>query len=273
MPYRFVTPKWIIGLTVFVAFWALGSLFAIEQLGMTVLVVMFSALIFVFGYFILEILLRLVDQKRTAVMDYEELQSLVGFYATLKPRLPLFDLRRYALAPDSANLYMHYLALHKPEIIVECGSGVSTVISGTMIERNGKGRVIALEDDEHWAGHTRDILEAQGVAGEIEVRYAPLKDIDVAGETRSWYDQSQLDDIDKIDFLLVDGPIDRDDRGNRYAALELLKDKLSDKAVIFCDDTFRPNWKRLVHKWAEENKFNIYTPYPNDHETLILTRM
>ncbi len=272
IPHRFVSPKWIGGLTGLIAGWSVLAHAAYKRWGAVSLIYSGGLALLFVGYFLLEILLRLVHLKKRGEMDYEQLQAVVGLYSTLQPKLPLFQLRRYALGPDSASLYAYYIGLRRPGVVVELGSGASTVISGTQLKKNKKGKVISIDDDEHWVKDTQQMLKAQGLDKVAEVRYAPLKTINFQGETKQYYDLSVLDDIKEIDVLLVDGPIDRWDTKNRLPGMYLLEDRLTENAVVFADDTFRPNWKAAAKLWADKFGFKVWEPYPNDHETLIMER-
>ncbi|MDP8207828.1 MAG: class I SAM-dependent methyltransferase [Candidatus Electryonea clarkiae] len=252
--------------------WTAITWVAFNKFGFAGFLLMIAVMIFVFLYLLVELLLRSVNQKHTDTMNFEQILNVVGFYTALQPKIPLFQLGRFAVAPDTAALYMHLLQLHKPETIVELGSGTSTIISGYMCQRNGKGRVIAIDDDEHWTQDTRNMLETHGLGENIEVRYAPLVPVEIDGRKFNWYDPKVLEDIKKIDLLLVDGPKDSLDAGNRNPALDLLADRLSENAIVLADDTDRPKWKKKVYEWGEKNGFEVDAPYPNMHETLILKR-
>ena len=59
--------------------------------------------------------------------------------------------------------------------IVECGSGVSTVVLARLMRERGTGRLIALEDDPHWAALMHEQLRREALAGIARVLHAPLQ--------------------------------------------------------------------------------------------------
>lgn len=272
MPHRFVEGKWLVLVFIATIAWTVLSYYVFSAWGIGGLIIAAAVPFFAFTYLVFEILLRLVNEKKSREVDYEQVQALVALYSTLKLEMPLFNLRRFALCPDSAALYMYLVKTYKPKTILELGSGMSTVISGKILERYEGGRVIAIDNDAHWTEQTKEILATHDIKTNVEVRHAPLEPVEVDGVTRNWYSLRAFEDLENIDMLLVDGPIDSSDTGNRTPALHLLKDKLSPNTVVICDDTFRLKWKQFVKDWAKENDFDYDEPYPNERQTVVLRR-
>ena len=70
-----------------------------------------------------------------------------------------------------------------------------------------------------------------------EVRHAPLKRGMIGDAEWYWYDPEQLEGIDDIDLLLVDGPPGMIQKNSRWPALPLLFDRLKpeDRAIQRCE--------------------------------------
>jgi hypothetical protein len=200
------------------------------------------------------------------------MQSLTGIYLALKPETPLPYFRNAALSTDTCLEYIRLIKQVRPKLILELGSGSSTVIAGYQLKLNGLGRVIALDHDEKWGGLTRDSLLDHGIVDFAEVRIASLKPIKMGGHQYHWYDLSKLQDITSIDILLIDGPPDTSDRGFRYPGLELLSERLSEDCVILVDDCVMPRWNRTVLTWANENGFIAESLFLNEKNTVFLRR-
>ncbi len=232
-----------------------------------------EALIFFIGALLmLELLLRVIDLRRRTIHDERQLQALLGLYASLKPTAPIPMLRTAALSADTALEYVKLIRQLRPSVVVELGGGVSTVLAALQLKENGTGRVIALEDDENWAAKTRDDLLEHQAAGIAEVRHAPLKSYDIEGDTVQWYDTRMSNDLDRIDILLVDGPRDLGDRGNRRPGLAHFANRFTHDSVIIVDDGNRPRWRNWVQGWAMEHDFVIEEPFLNEKRSLILYR-
>lgn len=73
-----------------------------------------------------------------------------------------------------AELVAREILDRKPNLVVECGSGSSTVLVAECLERNGSGRVISLDHDPEFAALTRSRLTWQLSGKLAEVVAAPL---------------------------------------------------------------------------------------------------
>ncbi|MBD3166825.1 hypothetical protein GF324_09515 [bacterium] len=272
MPNRFLSPKWIVAVLLALVVWAVVTHLALLQWGPVSLIYTGAAAMLAFALLGIELLLRLVHLKTRTYTDYFQLQSVVSLYHTLQPPYPLFQMRKWGLGPDTATHYMYHIAREKPKVVVELGSGTSTVIAGLALKQIDAGRVYALDDDSYWTSQSEEMLRLHSLEANAEVRHAPMKEIEFQGERRHYYDLSVLDDLSSIDMLLVDGPHDMKDTLNRLPGLYLLADRLSDRATVFVDDTVRPNWRREAKRWAKENGFSMFEPKQNEHGLLILQR-
>lgn len=197
---------------------------------------------------------------------------------------PLPAVGGWAIEPSGLLAVVHAVQTRRPQLVVECGSGTSTVWLGRVLAEQG-GRLISLEHDEGWATHARAMLAehgvAEGVGQTVEIRVVPLVDVDVMwpadspaeggalpevgenapgdGEAASpaspplrWYDPAALGDLTGIDLLLVDGPPKATGPHARYPALPLLADRLAVDAVIFADDVERPDEAATVDAWCAQ---------------------
>src|SRR5688500_16200441 len=75
--------------------------------------------------------------------QYAQLEALTKLTFALQPRFPLPPLRGWAASPDIAlTLYTVIHAL-KPAFVVECGGGVSSLVIGYALEREGRGKLLS----------------------------------------------------------------------------------------------------------------------------------
>lgn len=161
----------------------------------------------------------------------------------------------WALTADAAALMAREIALNTPETIVELGSGVSTVLIGRMLKQAGRGRLISLDHDPHWAEQTRRHVRASGVEDYVQVLDAPLARQRFGDQEFQWYQvPHQLDQAGEIDMLIVDGPpAALDPQGMpRYPALPTFQARLSARAVIYIDDAKRPQEQAMIERWQRE---------------------
>ncbi|HZL04081.1 MAG TPA: hypothetical protein VFE45_01440, partial [Coriobacteriia bacterium] len=90
--------------------------------------------------------LRLARPLTRAIDDsiwrhYQQVEALIGLYETLDIGLPLPPMRGWPASPDFARELACVIAETRPQTIVEIGSGVSTLVAGYALKKNGMGRV------------------------------------------------------------------------------------------------------------------------------------
>ena len=174
----------------------------------------------------------------------------------LRERVPLSGRRPtvwgWALSPRSLLQLVDRVERHAPRVVVECGSGLSSIYLGTMLRHVEGARVIALEHELDYAGETRRLVAEQGLDGVVDVRDAPLRDIEVRGEVFAWYDVDQLEGVEGVDLLLVDGPPKATGELARYPAVPVLADRFASGAVVIMDDTHRRDEQLSVERWLAE---------------------
>jgi len=130
--------------------------------------------------------------------------------------------------------------------IVECGSGVSTVLLARLLRERRAGGLVALEHDPHWAGVVQDQLQRESLDTIARVLHAPLD-----GEP-PWYTLAGLHDVqDAVDLLIVDGPpaFDPGHGTRREPALPRFDERLVDGATVILDDIVRPGERQVIASW------------------------
>ncbi len=186
--------------------------------------------------------------------SFRQTEATVALYATVQPRLPLPQMRGWAMSPDMAAIVYETVMERRPRMVVELGSGTSTLVTGYALERlGGEGRVVSLDHDDRFAQVSTNNVKRHGLEERASVIHAPLRAIELNGERWDWYDTSALAAIDAIDVLVVDGPTQA---GNprqmvRFPALPALVQKLSPDAVVLVDDAGRADERAMVAKWQE----------------------
>jgi predicted O-methyltransferase YrrM len=195
-------------------------------------------------------LLQFVYQyARDRIHDTNQVEALLWLYSRFTPTVNLPAMREVAGSPDFLKVLIEYYDKTRPAIIVEAGSGVSSIILSELLMKEGSSaRHYALDHLEQYAALTREkVLNPHS-----EVLLAPLKDFQIDGKSWKWYDTSALDGVSQIDFLVIDGPTEDIQPLARYPALPLLKDKLSPNAIIILDDTNRAGEQAIIKRWKEE---------------------
>ncbi len=141
-------------------------------------------------------------------------------------------------------------ARQTPGPIVECGSGLSTLMLGVEAQRRGL-RVWTLEHHPEWAKRMRAELNQWGITS-VELCHAPLKTFDGF----AWYD-APLDRMPN-DFALAicDGP-PGDTLGGRYGMLPTLRHRFRPGCVILLDDYERADEQAAAARWVAESNATL----------------
>lgn len=150
---------------------------------------------------------------------------------------------------DFLLLLARQVLSQQPGLVVEFGSGVSSVVIARCLQLNGRGRLLSFDHDEGFAELTRRRLARAGVAGEVCA--APLRP-GVDGYGGSWYGHGELPD--GIDLLVIDGPPAwREEQAeSRGSAAPAAFAKLAPGAVVLLDDAARPGEQRVTARWRIE---------------------
>ncbi len=157
----------------------------------------------------------------------------------------------WSAAPDFLQLIVDHALTHKPAVIVECGSGMTTLMLARCCALNGGGHLYSLENGADYAANTRAAVARHGLAQHSSIIHAPLRPYTLDGRDYQWYDVEQLT-TGAIDLLIIDGPPGFIQKHSRYPALPLLRERLADDCTVFMDDAARPDERELVGMWLEE---------------------
>lgn len=191
-------------------------------------------------------------QLQDAQKNYRQIESLFYLYSTLRIRHPLPPMRGWAISPDFANAIVSCIIEYKPKLVLEAGSGVSTLVSAYSLQAIGEGAVISLDNEKQFAAQTRENVARHKLQDTATVIYAPLKEVAIQDKTWFWYDTERLNKLGPIDMLIIDGPPNSKQRLARYPALPILFPLLSDEAIILLDDALRADEKEIIKLWLKE---------------------
>jgi hypothetical protein len=130
--------------------------------------------------------------------------------------------------------------------IVECGSGVSTVLLARLLRERQAGRLVALEHDRRWGRLVEDLLRRESLDTIARVLHAPLQ-----GEP-PWYAPAGLREVpDGVDLLIVDGPpaCEPGHGTRRQPALPRFDERLVAGATVILDDLNRAGERQVIATW------------------------
>ncbi len=192
------------------------------------------------------------DIPKEIRQTFRQLEALQNLSAMLPAHDVLPATRGWAASPDLLMVLVDLVITERPSLVVECGSGASTLWLALAMQRfEIDGRIIALEHDPVFGGKTREFLARHDVRDLAEVRDAPLESFSLDGQTYSWYARRAWEDLTGIDLLFVDGPPATTGHRARYPALPLLSGSLSPVATAVLDDLVVPDMQEVLRLWLD----------------------
>ena len=136
-------------------------------------------------------------------------------------------------------------ALAAKGAILECGSGLSTILIGMVAQRTGSV-VWSLENEPGYGAQIKAFAKRRGLES-VNLHVAPLRDY---GEF-DWYDPPLERMPERFSLILCDGPNART-RGGRCGMLPVMRTRLDQGCVILLDDARRDAERAIASTWATE---------------------
>ena len=176
--------------------------------------------------------------------NYQDLQQALA----LNSELPVTE--DWSAAADFLYLIKDYCLEHRPTTIVECSSGLTSLVLARCCQINACGKVFSLENAAEFVEKTRQNLSDFELHEYANIIFSPLKPFDVEGKCFEWYELDNLNEM-QIDMLVIDGPPGYIQKHSRFPALPLLFDRMAKKSIVYLDDAARDEEKQLVEMWLE----------------------
>lgn len=195
---------------------------------------------------------------------YSQLESLSWLQKRLAIKGDLPPLRGWAASPDVLLRLHKHVMTERPQVVVEFGSGVSTLVIADALRQNGAGKLISVEHLDEFGSRTLNTLQAEQLGDWVDLRVGDLSDWDAehlspegAEQPLRWYPISLLEGVESVDLVWVDGPPASTCSFSRYPALPALIDKLSPRAEVWMDDTIRGEEREICDQWASDFGFSV----------------
>ena len=183
-----------------------------------------------------------------------QLEAMMQLLRLLEPTAFLPRTRGWAASPDVLLLLSEAIRDERPRLVLDLGSGLSTVVAALTVRAHGLDcRVVALDHEASFAQQTRTLLVRHGLDHLAEVRTAELAPTAVGDEVLPWYDLSSISDLEGIGVVFVDGPPGVGGPQARYPALPLLRSRLAPGAVFLLDDADRPDERAIIERWETQS--------------------
>ena len=162
----------------------------------------------------------------------------------------------WSMSPTVLNVLESEIRTYKPNLIVEFGSGLSTLcLAHYMRELHGGGDqtyVCSIEQDEAFVEHTLKRLKALQLDRCVRVFHAPLTVQQIEDIRTTCYalprEFERAVAALPADFVVIDGPAAG--AGARFGTLPLLRPHLVSRARFYLDDALRDGELDIAERWA-----------------------
>jgi hypothetical protein len=184
---------------------------------------------------------------------YDRVDALFSIYNLIALNAPLPIMHEWRISSDYAHRLLTRV-IGKKGSVIDLGSGISTLLMGYAMKKNGAGKVISLEHDEEYYAKTVQLIKEHQLEAWCHVSYCPLKTFVLDGKDWLWYDIAKVDFPKDIILISADGPPGVTQYMARYPALPLLKQHITKDTVIMLDDGDRDEEKEIALRWSQEFK-------------------
>lgn len=176
-----------------------------------------------------------------------------------------------------ARYLVQQLVSRQPKVIVELGSGSSTVIIARVYQLLGIQNCthISIDHEAFFLDLSRRYAELNGVADRVDFCHCPLEPVAASLDGNRWYSGvSNTLKGRKIELLVIDGPPAYEDetQNARYPALPMLYEHLSSTCMVILDDANRFGEKTAVERWKKAYPEFTVAHYANGKGIAVLTR-
>lgn len=210
--------------------------------------------------------------KKEVANAAKQIEAFVGLQSYFaNGELPSINLERHSwpISPDFALYLIALIETHPYDLIIEFGSGISTVIIARTLAkmapaRTGKPPVAFLSFDhlERYYQQTLAQLQQAGLADRVQLAHTPLRDwLAPNGQTYAYYEcntalaaQAAKQDLAGLRVLVVvDGPPAATGPHARYPAGPLILQHFGGATIdLLLDDYIRDDEKQIAQLWQAD---------------------
>jgi len=232
--------------------------------------------------------------KRNSANAARQVQSYIGMQEYLGTgNLPAFNSESHSwpVSADFALFLMQRLVLEQYDLVVEFGSGMSTVIVARTLamaaERTGTppARFISFDHLDHYYQQTQAYLDQVEVGHAVKLVLAPLTDWQASdGQVQPYYDCNETlaelvrthgSAIRRI-LVIVDGPPASTGPQARYPAGPMVVQHFPAARIDFLmDDYIRDDEKEVAQRWLADMKAvglpGVLTEYKFEKDACLIT--
>jgi hypothetical protein len=168
-----------------------------------------------------------------------------------------FPYTSFSLSPSTILHIINDLFINKRKVIVEFGSGRSTLFLLKFIQYHQLDtKLFSVESDLEYSSYLNDIVNSNNLNQDNFYQInAPIveSNFHYQGKNSLWYEEEMVSKSlpDNIDLVIVDGPASSYDAYVRYPAVPAIQQKLNKDFSIFLDDTYREAESSIAIEWEK----------------------
>ncbi|MBA1204438.1 methyltransferase FkbM [Pseudomonas capeferrum] len=214
--------------------------------------------------------------KKEMLNTAQQLEAFLGIQNFLNHGERLPGMHGWPISPDFALYLIELIDGHQYDLILEFGSGTSTVLMAKTLARIDRQRSrkvatvqVAFEHLEQYHVQTLGNLTQAGLANAVQLTLAPLVPfLAPNGNTYAYYDcnvklaelAGQMSAAGLKILMIVDGPPGSTGKHARYPAVPAVLKHFKGAALdIVLDDYIRDDEKEVARMWVDE----IESIYPS----------
>lgn len=181
---------------------------------------------------------------------YNQLAALLQIERLIHQNTTYLPLREWAISPDAILIILQELSYYSDPIVLEFGSGQSTLIMASYLKKRGCGKILTVESNKMYADLLMKNLKHQNLHDVVDMQVLNLKNVLDAENNNSsaTYDLQALKTSNKYDVCIIDGPPLQYGALARYYPLEYAINNSSHGGKIFLDDSKRENERNIIDK-------------------------
>jgi hypothetical protein len=219
------------------------------------------------------------QQSRQARESLAQLESFVRLQTYMGPDLLLPDMHGWPISPDLGVLLIRLLEAMEYDLIVEFGSGSSTLIIAEVLRRKAQKTgihtpFVSFEHLETYFSHTQSLLKQAEHLSSVLLVHAPLVEMQIDKSIFPYYNESLVRTaLEKYQpkriFALVDGPPANTGPLARFPAFSILSRVLPTADLHFLmDDYNREDEKTIVDQWLQAASSSGYNAEKTEYLSL-----
>jgi predicted O-methyltransferase YrrM len=148
--------------------------------------------------------------------------------------------------------------------VLECGSGISTILMGLALPRSAASEIWALENDVRWLKRVAAVTKSYPLSN-VRLIHTPLQSY---GDYL-WYAPPRQR-MPRFHLVICDGPTQATP-GGRYGLLPVMTPHLTDDAVVLFDDADTAIGRAVLARWQDEGLARVELREGSDGVFAIVT--